>query len=71
LFGFKGLSKTDNTNSNSYEQQSRQSQSVGAPISPSMRYDENSSSNSEVEYVNNRDNIQWKRTGYQTVSFNR
>jgi hypothetical protein len=50
------------------EPRTRQSQSVGPPVKQLSTEEENSSSNSDVEFVNNRDHIAWKRTGFQTVN---
>jgi hypothetical protein len=68
-FVFKGLVKTDNVNSNSNDRRSRQSQSVGPSVKSYEINGDNSSLNSDVEYSNNRENITWKPTGFQTVSF--
>ncbi len=68
-FVWKGLLRTDDANSNSNDQRSRQSQSVGPPVKSLGINDDNSSSNSDLEYFNNRENITWKPTGFQAVSF--
>jgi len=60
------LLRTDNTDSNSFERRTRQSQSVGPPVILSSRNEENSSSNSDVDYSNNQENTTWKRTGFQS-----
>ncbi|CAF0766231.1 unnamed protein product [Adineta steineri] len=62
------ISEQDETNSNSSNRRSRQSQSLGPPVMSTGRNQDMSSSNSDEDFPNHRNNTPWKPTGFQARS---